>query len=57
MFHKAKRMRKLFKVTKAYITKTNSWEHLLGEIKSLYMYFLNENKLGWVQKLCANFKY
>lgn len=46
MFHKAKRMRKLFKVMKAYITKTKSWEHLLGEIKSLYMYFLNENKLG-----------
>lgn len=46
MFYKVKRMRKLFKVTKVYIIKINFWEYLLGEIKFLYMYFLNENKLG-----------
>lgn len=49
--------RKLFKITMDYTIKINSQEHSLCEIETQYMYFLNENRLDQIKKLCAKFKY
>ena len=49
--------RELFKVLMDYTMKINLQEYLLGEIQAQYMYFLNENKLDQVKKVCTDFKY